>query len=545
MAVIQISKIQIRRGETGGEGLPTLSSGEMGWSIDEQRLFIGNGSVAEGAPAVGNTEILTEARMFELLTSSDAYTATNYKYVGHNVNAPANDTVVRTIQHKLDDNVTSFDYNAADGTDSTRKLQNALDDLYLDSRTKTKPSSRVPFRIPAGTYYITGTLYVPPYANIIGDGIDKTVLISVNSTNTTIFSTIDGTSTPTTRVRGLDILSSSQPRNINISGMTLAHTSTNSVTTSTPLIIMDGLAYSTISDVKFTGNYQHGAATTTTNAAIEIYGNLTSECSIENCYIENLCYPIVSNWDATDITIKDNTFKDLYQGITFADNLLGDSPKKYGPRRVAIKENKFINIERQGIYAGNNPGFNNLISSEGNHFIAVGNGSTIGGTVNGDDKPNTAIISFMSHGNSSINDNFERYWYAQIQGVNKRQKPTVEGTARVETRYLDRRQLEVSGIPQTLVRIPFVNTVTSITVEYTIDKEPQLHRKGTLSVVGGLAGLTIRDNYAVAGDGTTDDIVFNATFLDSEYLGTVDTLAVQYTNPVSTGTCLFNVIYYR
>jgi hypothetical protein len=319
--------------------------------------------------------------------------------------------VVRTVQHKLDDNVTSFDYNAADYTDSTRKLQNALDDLYLNSSTKTKPSSRVPFRIPAGTYYITGTLYVPPYANIIGDGIDKTVLISVNSTNTTIFSTIDGTSTPTTRVRGLDILSSSQPRNINISGMTLAHTSTNSVTTSTPLIIMDGLAYSTISDVKFTGNYQHGGATTVTNAAIEIYGNLTSECSIENCYIENLCYPIVSNWDATDITIKDNTFKDLYQGITFADNLLGDSPKQYGPRRVAIKDNKFINIERQGIYAGSNSGFNNLISSEGNHFIAVGNGSAIGGTVNGDDKPNTAIISFMSHGNSSINDNFERFWY--------------------------------------------------------------------------------------------------------------------------------------
>ena len=147
MAVIQISKIQIRRGETGGEGLPTLSSGEMGWSIDEQRLFIGNGSVSEGAPAVGNTEILTEARMFEILTSSDAYTATNYTYKGHNV-TPAANTVVRTIQHKLDDNVTSFDYNAADYTDSTRKLQNALDDLYLNSSTKTKPSSRVPFRIP-------------------------------------------------------------------------------------------------------------------------------------------------------------------------------------------------------------------------------------------------------------------------------------------------------------------------------------------------------------------------------------------------------------
>jgi hypothetical protein len=60
MAVIQISKIQLRRGQTADQGMPQLASGEMGWSVDEQRLFIGNGSVAEGSPAVGNTQILTE-----------------------------------------------------------------------------------------------------------------------------------------------------------------------------------------------------------------------------------------------------------------------------------------------------------------------------------------------------------------------------------------------------------------------------------------------------------------------------------------------------
>ena len=57
MAVIQISKIQVRRGL--GEDLPNLASGEMGWSIDERRLFIGNGTLTEGAPDIGNTEILT------------------------------------------------------------------------------------------------------------------------------------------------------------------------------------------------------------------------------------------------------------------------------------------------------------------------------------------------------------------------------------------------------------------------------------------------------------------------------------------------------
>ena len=57
MAVIQISKIQVRRGYQ--EDLPTLASGELGWSIDQRRLWIGNGTLSEGAPEIGNTELLT------------------------------------------------------------------------------------------------------------------------------------------------------------------------------------------------------------------------------------------------------------------------------------------------------------------------------------------------------------------------------------------------------------------------------------------------------------------------------------------------------
>ena len=65
MAVTQISKIQIRRGLQ--ENLPQLSSAEMGWSIDEQRLFIGNGTLSEGAPFTGVTEILTTQSMYSEL----------------------------------------------------------------------------------------------------------------------------------------------------------------------------------------------------------------------------------------------------------------------------------------------------------------------------------------------------------------------------------------------------------------------------------------------------------------------------------------------
>jgi hypothetical protein len=58
MSVTQISKITVRKGRK--ENLPQLSGGEFGWAVDTQQLYIGNGALEEGAPAEGNTEIITE-----------------------------------------------------------------------------------------------------------------------------------------------------------------------------------------------------------------------------------------------------------------------------------------------------------------------------------------------------------------------------------------------------------------------------------------------------------------------------------------------------
>jgi hypothetical protein len=58
MAIVQISKIQQRRGLQ--QDLPQLASGEIGWSIDTRKIYIGNGAINEGSPVEGHTEILTE-----------------------------------------------------------------------------------------------------------------------------------------------------------------------------------------------------------------------------------------------------------------------------------------------------------------------------------------------------------------------------------------------------------------------------------------------------------------------------------------------------
>ena len=71
MPIVQISRIQHRRGKA--TDLPQLAAGELGWSVDNQRLYIGNGTVADGAPAVGNTEIMTANSLSQVSAISHIY----------------------------------------------------------------------------------------------------------------------------------------------------------------------------------------------------------------------------------------------------------------------------------------------------------------------------------------------------------------------------------------------------------------------------------------------------------------------------------------
>lgn len=70
MAIVQISKIQTRRGLN--QDLPQLDAGELAWSVDTRQLYIGNGTLAEGAPITGHTEILTQFSILDYQTSFSA-----------------------------------------------------------------------------------------------------------------------------------------------------------------------------------------------------------------------------------------------------------------------------------------------------------------------------------------------------------------------------------------------------------------------------------------------------------------------------------------
>ena len=132
MAIIQISRIQVRRGQKNqGAGLPQLSSGELGWAIDTRELYIGNGSVSEGSPAVGNTKLLTEHDNIFSLSNTYTYKQGGSIQTGTSTVSP----ITRNLQSRLDDTVSvrSFGLLGDSSQDVTVALQRTIDQLFLNS----------------------------------------------------------------------------------------------------------------------------------------------------------------------------------------------------------------------------------------------------------------------------------------------------------------------------------------------------------------------------------------------------------------------------
>jgi hypothetical protein len=84
MAVLEVAKIQVRSGLY--EDLPALDTGEFGWCVDTQQLFIGKGTLAEGAPETGVTEILTGYTTASIINSINGLNA-NVANIAANVSS--------------------------------------------------------------------------------------------------------------------------------------------------------------------------------------------------------------------------------------------------------------------------------------------------------------------------------------------------------------------------------------------------------------------------------------------------------------------------
>ena len=389
MAITQISKITHRKGLN--ENLPQLAGAELGWALDARRLYIGNGKVADGAPTIGNTEILTQYSNILEIASTYTYkgTASGYEVVtGPTVSQP----ITRTLQQKFDDIVSVRDFGAkGDGvTDDTTAINRALIQLYT---REVNSEIRRSLFFPAGTYKVTDTIKVPSYAKLHGEGAkSSTIKYYSPDGGATIADAVVRTSDSKNQT-GVNIgnFSATVPTDIEISSMGFESNNDNDI------FLLESTTNSSFENVSFVGP----ETTSTLSAAddkacIRVQGTVSlvpKNVTFNNCTTRGTGFGIQINDKCNGITLSNSRLTTHYKGV-----LLGDAPVNGGPTGVRISQNIFDDILAQGIdidTVSMNVSAFNTFYDVGNNFLGAGN-------------PFSTIIDISNADNVSIGDMFER-----------------------------------------------------------------------------------------------------------------------------------------
>ena len=532
MAVVQISRIQVRRGKKGVDNLPQLASGELGWAIDAQECYVGNGSVSEGAPAVGNTKILTEHdNIFQL---AGQYTYRNDS--GITTGPSSTQPIQRTLQSRLDDHVYGADFGmVGDGTtDETVAFQRAIDQLFINTN-KTNPSSRVTLVLSPGTYKLTATIKLPPYATIEGAGVDKTI---INTSAAEGFTFVNGDSTPGAYAATSTNSYLNQAKDITISDMTLNQSVAG------VMFDMHSVRDSEFSNLKVFGNWTSGDALIATQKAFSIIGDSAAVMSngntFDNVTFKGWTYAIYSDYNIQDTLVRNATFDELAYGVVFGENIvLGQLGQDAGPTSNKITNSTFDEIARNAVWVKEGTGN----SSIGNTFNSVGNN-------NGTEASSAyAVMKFDKEGNTSTNDFFKRFEalsFEQQYIVNQKFTPIIEGSCIFDMNGTSNLEVVFQAVANRYFRLPG-DANTNYEIDYVYHSTAyEAHRSGTLYITVDYDNdnIIVKDQYDFAGSsGLVSNFALTANLVDENSDTTKDTVEIKVANSTATdaGTFKFHV----
>ena len=340
MPIVQISRIQHRRGKN--TDLPQLAAGELGWSVDDQKLYIGNGTVADGAPAVGNTEIMTAG-------SSSFTTALSHTYKGYlgdssPIVTGATGDVTRTLQKRLDDYVSVKEFGAV-GDDSTADgvaIQRAIDELYSDTDQDDTRARRILF-FPAGTYKIAESLTIPPFAHLVGEGPDKTIIKNSKSAPALVTEDDDG------QVFGnIGDSGATTPTQIQISNMTIR------TTVAYGGISIDNATKVYVNNVKFQGTFVSGGTDASTSKGVTIRSTTILPCAniiFDQCQFTGFARLVDISYDALNVRFTNCDFSTAYYGALLGAEMDGSTNGlTKGPRDIQFSGSSWSTIGQQAIW---------------------------------------------------------------------------------------------------------------------------------------------------------------------------------------------------
>ena len=477
MAIVQISRVTQRKGLQVDLPDP-LAGAEFGWSVDERRLFIGNGTLEEGAPVVGNTEILTE--FSDIINVITPYT---YKgeAAGYTVQTnPSGAPVQLSLQQWMDQWASVLDFGAVgDGvTDDTDAINNALYQIYC---VQTNPQIRRALFFPAGVYKITSSINVPPYATLYGEGANNSVIRQDGSDYTV------RTSDSLQQI-GVNIgdQNATPPQSITITDLGFSTSVVNNIA------LVEDATNVTFNNVSFIGPLTKAGLTTPGAGSACVHFDstptlTTSEIQFNNCNFSGTSVGINTNNQVSGISVNQSKFDTLYQGVVLATSV---SPEPITGFRIT--NCFFDNIYVEGIVIGKaelNASAYNIFYDVGNYFA-------------GEASPQTSIIVFGSSNNISVGDMFERTdtnaivapridigTTTSIAFTNSTQLAlgrSVMGTGQTTT------LLNNQASPATILTVD-VSTIGSFSLNYSISRAGA-NRYGVIVVTSDSSGVTLNYN---------------------------------------------------
>ena len=422
--------------------------------------------------------------------------------------------------------VKDFGATGDDSTSDITAIQNAQDEIYKDTDKDDTRARRTLF-FPAGIYRINAALKIPPYAHLVGEGPDKTIIRNSGNNAVMVMQDDEGNV-------GANIGNSgaTTPTQIQISNMTVRNTVAYGG------VSLDRVTKAYFNNVKFTGSFASGGSDASNSKGITVTESSsvysTTNVVFNQCQFTKFARLVDISDDSTNIRFHGCDFSTAYYGALIGAEMDGSTAGKInGPRDVQFTSSSWSDIGQQAIYvkptagADTGVGPRNIIS-QGNYYAStVANNFEGTGTFS-----EVPVIQYDNDECSSHLDFFERSDLRRSDGSsNLNAAPEIQGIG-IQDKAIKSQTLANNTSSATTINEYPALAGKGLRIKYKIVRGT-LDRTGELVVSASTNGVSYDDTFTESGSDV--GVELTAVLDDKDSTAGSETVALKFTT-TNSGT---------